>query len=466
LFSYVSSLKTVLKKNMSTSWNFDNTVKTKLLSVVSTETSLVFPKVITEIAGGSEGSTPISGCSDLVNISFEQGSSLTTLGEYCFCKTKNLKNADFSNCLHLKAISSACFYLSSVEFVTLPEGGALTVFQSGAFSSSKLKSIKIPDTLTTIYGYDISYHGSAFTSCTSLTAIEISKTSNLKTIGYAIAQNVAVTSIFVPKSVDSLNSGAFNLMIKLSSLIVDEENPKYRSIDNIIYNKALTDLIFCACDKPGDINLEKTVSFIEEEAFRGCRKTSKFVVPEGITVLFRDTFDYSLFTDIILPSTLQEIKDYAAENTAIKTIRIPSSVTCINSNAFYHSQLRTVYFEEPKTSLQISNDAFRYCSDLVSIVLPSDKISVNFPNAFSGTKLKNIYYLMNYPTKRPDLETMNIRYHAKIIVPTDKKNLDCGNVELMFNQDICKIRNKCTTVLRSSRIGGTFLISMMIMSSK
>jgi len=139
-------------------------------------------KVINKIENESEGDN------DDLNISESQ-----------------LKNADFSNCLLLTAISNACFYLSSIEYVTLPEGGALTVFQAGAFSSSKLKRIKIPDTLTKICGHSVTYGGGPFTHCYSLTAIEISKTSNLKTIEFAIAQNVAVNSIFVPKERNALS---------------------------------------------------------------------------------------------------------------------------------------------------------------------------------------------------------------------------------------------------------------------
>jgi len=357
-----------------TTWTYDTTIPTKLISVTTTSSTLVFPQKITVIQDGDRSFSPFYNCRDVVtSFSFESNSALTTLGTFCFYSSKALRTADFSNCLKLTAISHACFLESGVESVILPEGGALKVFYYGAFAYSKLKTIKIPDTLEEIYGHSTEYGGSSFSVCQSLTKIEISKTSKLKTIGYAIAQYTIVESMFVPRYVTSFNSGAFNYMLRLSSLTVDSDNPVLVSIDNIIYSKDQKTLHFCACNKQTPIVNLDTVVEISAQAFRGCRIRNDYTIPNGVVAIDSYTFSSSLFNTVILPNTVKFLYQNSFIESELKTIRIPSSVQKIYIYAFSGAYIQKIFFEEPSSSITIDNDAFCYTNHLVSIFIPKER---------------------------------------------------------------------------------------------
>ena len=309
-----------------TEWIFEGT---RLLSVSTNEKNLVFPKNITETANGDKTSSPFFACRGTVaNISFEKESNIVFFGEYFFDSTTALRHVDLSNCLKLKNINRRVFFRSSVESVILPESGVLTDLLPGAFSSSRIKKIKIPDSMKQIHGYLDGYDG-VFSYCGSLASIDISKNSNLENIGYAIGQLTILEYFFIPKKVTILAGGALNLMYSLSSIEVDKENNYYISIDNIIYNKDKTMLIFCACNKKTLINYEPTVIKIQSEAFRGCRRKEEFNVPNGVQELLINTFMQSLFPKVILPQTLLYIRSNAFRRTEFKSIKIPASVRII-----------------------------------------------------------------------------------------------------------------------------------------
>ena len=277
------------------SFKYDTNDPTSLVSIGDAGESIEFPKIITKIESNNTFSPFISCRNTVANISFEKDSNLKLLGTYCFAYSTRLINVDLSNCLLLTALNYRLFYECSINNIKLPENGVLSVLRSGAFANSNIVAIKIPDTVETIEDHQNAYSG-VFSYCGKLEKIEISKTSKLNYIGYAIAQTSIVESFFVPKSVTILHSGALNLMYNLKYLKVDEENPNLCSIDDIVYNKDKTSLIFCACDKQSKIIIENTVVEFKREAFRGCRIKDQFIVPDGITDLPVNVFASSMFS--------------------------------------------------------------------------------------------------------------------------------------------------------------------------
>ena len=362
-------------------------------------------------------------------------------------RAKKLVNADLSNCVQLESLSFHLFYSSSITSISLPENGKLTTFCAGAFASSMLKSIKIPDTVTTLESHNTN---GVFGLISSLTKIEISENSRLCKIGYAIAQYTSVESFFIPKGVTSFDPGALNLMLKLRSITVDPNNNDFCSVDNVIYTKKKDKLVFCACNKQS-IETESTVTAICLEAFRGCRIRGIYKVPYGVTSLGRNTFAETLFSEMILSETMKYLYSYCFSLAHTIAIAIPSSVLQICTKAFEYSTVRTVVFASPNTTLEIQDNAFLMCTQLKSIVLPIKSIVMNFEKAFTNcTKLSKVYYPMtNYPTNRRDIGTKKIRFFARIGSKPEpeqesgqgqeqKINI-CGDVEVDSYKNFCRI---------------------------
>ena len=432
---------------------YDQADPISLISIENAGESIEFPKNITKIES-NETFSPFSSClKKVVNISFEQDSQLTHLGTYCFARTTKLINADLSNCLQLESLNFRLFYRSSITSIKLPENGCLTMIHAGAFASSKLTSIKIPDTVQTIEEF-VSNMSGVFSYCSDLTKIEISANSSMRTIGYAIAQGSSVESFFIPKGVTSFNSGALNSMPKLKNITVDPGNNELCSIDNVIYTKNKDALVFCACDKQS-IKTESTVVAIHLEAFRGCKIQGTYKVPYGVTSLGQNVFAGTLFSEVILPETMKYLYSYCFNRACIKTIVIPSSVLQIFERAFVGTMLKTIVFSSPNTSLEIRDNAFLMCTQLKSIVLPIKNVAMNFEKAFTNcTNLSKVYYpLTNYPTNRRDTGTKKIRFYARIESKPEPKSESesgqeqgqgqkvnhCGDVEVNSNKNACRI---------------------------
>ena len=434
------------------SFKYDPNDSSSLVSIENPGESIVFPKTITRIESNATFSPFVSCRNTTVNISFEKDSNLNFLGVYCFAYSRRLTNADLSNCLLLTSLNYRLFYYSSIEKINLPKNGTLSMLRSGAFAYSNLTEISVPDTVETIEDHKDAYSG-VFRDCKKLSKIDISKTSKLNHIGYAIGQFSIVESFFIPKSVTEFNSGALNLMYNLKRIDVDEQNSKLCSIDDMIYNKEKTSLYFCACDKQSQIIFESTLTELKNEVFRGCRIKEPLTIIDGITNLPLNVFETSLFSKIILPQSIKYIKGYSFALTSIKSIEIPSSVVSIESNAFYYSQIKVIVFSSPESSIVVNEKAFIYCQQLTSIVLPAKSIALDIDKAFyECPKLSKVYYLMkDYPTNRQDVGTRKMRYYARIESNPKPNNNSCGDIEINAYQERCRIaRNTCKRSMRSS----------------
>ena len=135
----------------------------------------------------------------------------------------------------------------------------------------------------------------------------------------------------------------FNLSC-LHSIIVDENNDYYASIDGCLYSK------------------------------------------DGIKLIYVPT---CIGDDFVIPNTVNIIGQYAfSNNNTIKYLTIPKSVVTISDCAFYNcSSLVSIDLENGTT---IGRFAFYNCSSLISIHIPSTLKSVGL-NAFMGcTSLRKV----------------------------------------------------------------------------
>lgn len=138
---------------------------------------------------------------------------------------------------------------SSVTIPSYINGMPVTTL-SGAFNNCKFKTIVIPNTVKRLYT-------SSFQNCPNLSTISI------------------------PSSVEVISPVAFCKCYNLSKINVDNNNPKYTSINGIVYNKDVSKLVIVPylIDK---ITIPNTVTCISDDAFSECNNLLSVVFPENV----------------------------------------------------------------------------------------------------------------------------------------------------------------------------------------
>ncbi|MBO5336187.1 MAG: leucine-rich repeat protein [Lachnospiraceae bacterium] len=276
-------------------------------------TSVEIPKNLQVCSGDDYTIGPFNGAS-LSKVTFEEG-------------TTKIVNDLFAGCAGLNRVE-------------IPDG--VTTIESRAFDSSNLKEVIIPDSVISI-GEDAFYY------CSNLTNVTLPK--SLETIGDAAFAYCGLTSVEIPKSLQSCSDGgAFGYCDNLSEITFEEGTTKI--VKNLLE----------ACSGLTRIEIPNTVSVIEENAFGNCINLKEIIIPYGVKEIQRGAFHSC---------------------DSLKEIVIPDSVTSMGSNTFYMcTNLSDVTLSK---SLQtIGGGAFAYCSNLMSIEIPKSLQQCNLNDELGG----------------------------------------------------------------------------------
>lgn len=154
--------------------------------------------------------------------------------------------------------------------------------------------------------------------------------------------NTAITSIRIPKSATQISDSAFYGCSGLTSIIVEDGNIRYYTVNN------------CLIDRAG------------KELIRGC--SASIIPSDGSVVEIKSCSFYG--------------------DTSLKSITIPNCITEIGDSAFAYTGLTSVSIPENVTT--IGNGLFNGCSDLISVNLPSNLTRIGFRMFYECTKLESI----------------------------------------------------------------------------
>ncbi|MBR5757897.1 MAG: leucine-rich repeat protein [Thermoguttaceae bacterium] len=152
----------------------------------------------------------------------------------------------------------------------------------------------------------------AFYHCVSLTSVVLPQ--SLKTIvAGAFAECFALESFDVPENVTKIGRRAFFLCSELKAINVSENNPRYRSIDGILFSHDGKKLLKRPeGTKKEEYGVPQGVKEIEEGAFDSCSSLKKVVLPEGLKTIGDGAFwECSSLEEIVLPQSLDNIGDRA-----------------------------------------------------------------------------------------------------------------------------------------------------------
>ena len=152
--------------------------------------------------------------------------------------------------------------------------GKPVVAIEGAFSSTAITSVEIPNSITSLGSY-------AFSFCESLETVTFEKNSKLEEIpDYAFGACSSLISIEIPASVKTIASRAFNVCSKLKT-VTFEEGSKLQNIEFYAFFK---------CSELANISLPNSLETIGESAFAYDTSLKNIIIPESVTTMAQDVF--------------------------------------------------------------------------------------------------------------------------------------------------------------------------------
>ncbi len=225
--------------------------------------------------------------------------SVASIGSSAFYQCKGLLTIKLP--ASMKAIANSvfqnCYSLVSVESENVIESFGTSCF-SGCFA---LHSIKIGKGTTTI-------GGSAFLNCRGLDGdLDLTTVISLGDNAFKDCYNITGVSI----SNTNFNLNCFSGCKKIEYYSVADGNVSYKTVDGVLYNKAMTTLYRYPAQKDGAVfKVPKTVTTIESDAFYHASNIGKieferndnneFVIKTIGANAFRDTgVDYFYFPDSV-----------------------------------------------------------------------------------------------------------------------------------------------------------------------
>ena len=299
-------------------------------------------------------------------------------------------SASYSIPNSVKTIKTYAFYQASkLTSVTIPK--TVENFESYAFSESGLKTLTIPEGVTSIG--DTEKAAYTFANCKNLTTVTISGT------------------------VKTLANMAFNGCTSLETVNLAEG---LESLGSEGMGKA-----FMGCSSLVNITIPSSVKEIGSKTFYGCSSLKSIEIPEGVEKLGNQTFyNCKALTDVELPESLTSlgepgdnfIKQIFYGCTSLESIDIPENVTYICDSAFQGcTGLKSVVLRSGITTLPAN--LFSGCTnpELKIYIMGTIDPKITTTNTFQNFKGK--VYVYNQLTK-DNLSTV-VKSPAEIIMPVD-----------------------------------------------
>lgn len=264
-----------------------------------------------------------------------------------------------------------------------------------------IKSVELPNTITEI-GSD------AFYGCTGLT--EITLPESVKSIGYsAFSRCSGLKTVTIPKNTESVMSGSFSDCKNLENIYTDPDNASYVSVDGVLFNKDMTELVAYPGKKAGAYTVPGSVTAIENGAFDGCSNMTELSIGANVSEIhwFLDcpklesiNVDdnnqcYVSVDGVLYNKDITELTWYPAGRKGAYTV--PDTLTDFDLGFWKCGELTEIYIPAGVTNIQTS-PLFFECGKLQNIFV--DEKNPNYTSVDGVLFNKDKTVLMSYPQGR------------------------------------------------------------------
>lgn len=245
----------------------------------------------------------------------------------------------------------------------------------------------------------------------------------------AFSSDSLMTSVFIPKTIESIRDFSFEACYSLERITVDPDNSFFTSVDGVLYDKDQISLKVCPGAWEGEFVIPNGVNYVEFAAFFSCKKVTSIYIPESVVYITMEgepvqdpdemgdnsdgsglifkviatTFNYPALQGFVID---ENNPMYSFENNCLiskpdhyilkvlgqvpEHLVIPEGVEGIYTAACRRKfNLREVSI--PKSLKFIGKNAFNDCPLLTKINIPEDsQLETVESKAFSSTTIKDL----------------------------------------------------------------------------
>ena len=189
-----------------------------------------------------------------------------------------------------------------------------------------------------------------------------------------------IKSVMIPKTVTKILEKAFDGILGLKEIKVDEKNPNFRSFNGVLYSKDMTKLI-AVPKEVVSIELPEGITKIGKGFFKLDFNIRSVMIPKTVTEVEDNVFDdiwglkeinvdeknlkYGSVNGVLYSKDMTKL---IAVPSHIESIKLPKGMTMIRKSVFSDCR-RLKSVEIPKTVIEIENKAFDNCFNLKEIIV-------------------------------------------------------------------------------------------------
>ena len=419
--------------------------RTLLFVPASVKGTFVVPEGTRNIAAGA-----FVGCHSISEVTLP--GSLVLIGECAFYGLENLATLTFNGGAlnDLEVEKYAFMDCKDLTTVTLSEGSRLAKLGDSAFQGcEELKEFTFSASMSSV-------GAAAFANCTSLESVTFATSERTLSFGENTFMNcTALTTVNLPANVNKI-PGVFTGCTSLEAVNVDANSQYLTSVDGVVYDKAMTEIVFFPQGKNGDFELPATVTTITNGVFQNVT-LGTLTISNAVTVIGDDAFNSANIDAIVFTGEATgtlTIGANAFRNAELGALTLPAHTVSIGHSAFYETTADSIVLNEGLVTL----GDYAFWGAELDITVPASVKTIGsycFSGYAEGGWWSSTYY---YPSvtltvEGSVLETIgngafegNI-YITELVIPASVKAI--GNYAFYGCEELGKVTFAGTPVIES-----------------
>jgi hypothetical protein len=248
-------------------------------------------------------------------------------------------------------VAALVYHEGDFDYIVSGSGATITGYNgSGGV-------ITIPSTLggfTTVAIGDYAFSSPKGVFVTSFTLPK-----SVNSIGEGAFMNTGLTQVTITSSIANIGWGAFAVCNSLVKIDVDTANPRYASMEGVLYDKAINTLIQYPGHRMGHFSIPNSVTSIGDLGFFNCKLLSSVAIGTSVTSIGNQSFTHcDSLTSITLPDSVITLGLEAfARCDYLASVTLGAGINFIDGMAFaYSGSLSSITFlgMAPPTTVQDS----------------------------------------------------------------------------------------------------------------